>query len=220
MDFKKLNKRIEIKYETQIKWMVVLVMLRYAMTYLYDITARIPDLLRTNIVSSIIKVLIIIPPVLVYRKYSINKQEYNFKNWKQYIYAIALIVPLYICKVVFFGPGHMYIDSILEINILGALWELFYYLILTGLFEEFFYRQYVQGELEVILGKVKFIAPLIAAILFGYAHTIQGGINSAYFTFWFGIILGYSRFFFENCTMLSVIIAHGLYDYIVVMTGL
>lgn len=220
MDLKKLNKRIEIKYETQIKWLVVLVMLRYAMAYLYDITERIPDLLRTNIVTCIIKIIIIIPPILVYRKWAIHHEEYNFKNWKQYIYAVLLVVPLYLCKVLIYGWGCFQPERLLHITFGNWLWLFFFYMILTAVGEEFFYRQYIQGELEVILGKAKWLAPLVAAAAFGYGHMMQGDETKVYFTFLFGLFIGYAKFFFKDCTMISVIIAHGLYDLLVVTTGL
>lgn len=220
MDFKKLNKRIEIKYETQIKWMVVLVVLTYAMTYLYDITARIPDLLRTNVVTCIIKILIVIPPILVYKKWAIHHEKYDFKNWKQYIYGLALIVPLHFCKTFVYGWGYFQPERLLHVGLGKLLWLFFFYMILTAVGEEFFCRQYIQGELEVILGKAKWLAPLVSAAIFGYWHIVQGDVTKVYFTFLFGLILGYAKFFFKDCTMLSVIIAHGLYDILAVTTGL
>ena len=90
-------------------------------------------------------------------------------------------------------------------------------ILFTGLCEEIVFRGYVQNQFEIWLKKCKWLAPLIAAVLFGLWHIINGSLIQVLFTTLIGCVWGYGKYFIKDCTLLSVIIAHGLYDFSLVL---
>ena len=90
-------------------------------------------------------------------------------------------------------------------------------ILFVGVCEEIVFRGYVQNQFEVWLKKCKWLAPLIAAVLFGLWHIINGSLIQVLFTTLIGCVLGYSKYFIKDCTLLTVVIAHGLYDFSLVL---
>lgn len=89
-------------------------------------------------------------------------------------------------------------------------------ILFVGVGEEIVFRGYVQNQFTIWL-KNKWLAPLFAAVLFGFWHLINGSIIQVLFTTIIGCIFGYAKYFIKNCSLLSVIIAHGLYDFSLVL---
>ncbi|MBD5087034.1 MAG: CPBP family intramembrane metalloprotease [Clostridiales bacterium] len=90
-------------------------------------------------------------------------------------------------------------------------------ILFVGVCEEIVFRGYVQNQFEIWLKKCKWLAPLIAAVLFGLWHIINGSLIQVLFTTLIGCVFGYSKYFIKDCTLLSVIIAHGIYDFSLVL---
>ena len=86
-------------------------------------------------------------------------------------------------------------------------------LFFVGIGEEVFFRGYVQNQFEIWLGRRKIFAPLIAGILFGLWHLINGSLLQMLIASVIGCVFGYARAYVKDCTLLSVIIAHGFYDF-------
>lgn len=89
-------------------------------------------------------------------------------------------------------------------------------ILFVGVGEEIVFRGYIQNQLTIWL-KSKWLAPLFAAVLFGLWHLINGSIIQVLFTTMIGCIFGYSKYCIKHCSLLSVIIAHGLYDFSLVL---
>lgn len=89
-------------------------------------------------------------------------------------------------------------------------------ILFVGVGEEIVFRGYVQNQFTIWL-KSKWLAPLFAAVLFGFWHLINGSIIQVLFTTIIGCIFGYAKYSIKNCSLLSVIIAHGLYDFSLVL---
>lgn len=90
-------------------------------------------------------------------------------------------------------------------------------ILFVGVGEEIAFRGYVQNQFEIWLKKSKWLSPLIAAALFGLWHIINGSLIQVLFTTIIGCVFGYCKYFIKDCTLLSVIIAHGLYDFSLVL---
>lgn len=90
-------------------------------------------------------------------------------------------------------------------------------ILFVGVAEEIVFRGYVQNQFEIWLKKGKWLAPLIAAALFGLWHIINGNLVQVLFTTVIGGVFGYCKYLIKDCTLLSVIIAHGLYDFSLVL---
>ena len=90
-------------------------------------------------------------------------------------------------------------------------------ILFVGVCEEVVFRGYVQNQFEIWLKKCKWLAPLIAAVLFGLWHIINGSLFQVLCTAVIGCVFGYCKYFIKDCSLLSVIIAHGLYDFSLVL---
>ena len=55
---------------------------------------------------------------------------------------------------------------------------------------------------------------IIAALLFGLWHIINGNIIQVLFTFGIGLVFGFSKYKIKNCGYVGVSLAHGLYDFL------
>lgn len=214
MGLKDLNKNIEIKNEKNIKILILMIVINHLSLYLYDITDRIIHMWPWpyNFATAGMVIVTTLPILIVYFKFGLYKESVNFKNWKQYVIGIILAVPIWLLSLI------SYTDIFADFSDYARydgdiLWYFFYYFIFVALVEEFIYRVYMQGELTVLLGKAKWLAPLLASIVFGFAHIVQGSMEQVIFTFFMGLVLGYAKYFIKDCTFISVIIAHGLYDF-------
>lgn len=90
-------------------------------------------------------------------------------------------------------------------------------ILFVGFGEEVVFRGYIQNQFTIWLKKCKWLAPLIAAAIFGLWHIINGSLIQVLLTTLIGCVFGYAKYFIKDCSLLSVIIAHGLYDFSLVL---
>ena len=90
-------------------------------------------------------------------------------------------------------------------------------ILFVGVCEEIVFRGYVQNQFEIWLKKCKWLAPLISGVLFGLWHIINGSLFQVLLTTLIGCVFGYSKYFIKDCSLLSLIMAHGLYDFSLVL---
>lgn len=90
-------------------------------------------------------------------------------------------------------------------------------ILFVGVGEEIFFRGYVQNQFTIWLKKCKWLSPLIAAAVFGLWHIINGSLFQVMITTLIGCVFGYMKYFIKDCSLLSVIIAHGLYDFSLIL---
>lgn len=221
MGLSNLNKKIEIKNEKNIKILILIVIISHLSLYLYDLSDRYMFSLWPwgyNFILVGITMVVTIPALIGYFKFGLYKETINFKNWKQYIIGIILAGAVWLISLPTYT--NIFADFSDYARYDGDLiWYLFYYFIVVALVEEFIYRVYIQGELTILLGKAKWLAPAIAAAVFGLSHIVQGSMEQVVFTFVMGLVLGYAKYFIKDCTFISVIIAHGVYDYLLAVWG-
>ncbi len=209
-----LNKRVEIKYEKQIKLLLVLCILRYWMVYLYDISDAISSLFWTRVVNTGLHILVVLPAFIVYKKWGLHKEQLDFKNVKQYIWALIMTLPFFAACQIVFGIKPTEGAKLLPG---GLLWLFFYYFFIVAIGEEFFFRVYLLEELKVILGKAAWLAPVLSGVMFGMIHLPNNGWDSVIMNIMVGIALGYGKLYIKDCTFISLVISHGMYDFIITL---
>jgi membrane protease YdiL (CAAX protease family) len=101
----------------------------------------------------------------------------------------------------------------------GAVVSIVLDIVFIGTFEELIFRGFIQTRLKELI-KYKWACVLIAAALFGLWHIINGAWFQVLFTFAIGCVFGFCREYLKNCSLLSVIIAHGVYDALLVVVTL
>ncbi len=81
----------------------------------------------------------------------------------------------------------------------------------VALVEEFVFRGFFYKKLQTLFGSA--VGAIIgSSILFGLFHFLGGNIGQIILTGFIGAIFCICRVKIKNCTLLSVIIAHGVYD--------
>ena len=83
-----------------------------------------------------------------------------------------------------------------------------------GPVEEIVFRVYYQETFCGFFKKNKWIGVIIAAALFGIWHIINGSLFQVLFTFGFGLIFGFAKYFLKNCKYLGLALGHGIYDFL------
>lgn len=221
------NVQINIKHEREIKCLVLVMLFKYCSLYLYDLLACIPTLLWTNVAGIIMMIVFFGLIYIVHRKWGTYREKpIEWGNKKQYIWAVILLVATLIWYYLYVVRKYVQNDDLLYIEKKDGFlffsmpfgWCLYYliYYLIVAVTEEFVYRVFVQGNMCIIFGKISFIAPLLSALYFGICHHVQGNSMQVVVTFVYGLIIGYARYLFKNCTYLSAVIAHCLYDFLIV----
>lgn len=134
--------------------------------------------------------------------------------WLQMLIALALAaVPLVLIGIVPILCGTSLVGSHTEptagLFAISAVEDILF----VGLGEEIVFRGYIQNQFEIWLKKCKWLAPLIAAVIFGLWHIINGSVLQVLLTTAIGCVFGYSKYFIKDCSLLSLAVAHGLYDF-------
>ncbi|MGN0552479.1 MAG: lysostaphin resistance A-like protein [Oscillospiraceae bacterium] len=96
------------------------------------------------------------------------------------------------------------------------VYEFFYCILAVGFTEEFVFRGFIYEKVEKISGKA-WVAVTVSSVLFGLFHIFGGDIMQIIMTAFLGAFWCLCRLKINNCTLLSLIIAHGIYDALIVV---
>lgn len=143
------------------------------------------------------------------------KIDFDVKNWWQYLIglAIALTLSFFVAFLpAFFGNSIVgdHQDFVWYVFLLDFV----FFVLFVGPVEELVFRVYYQETFCGFFKKHKWIGVIIAAFLFGLWHLINGGLFQVFFTFGFGLIFGFAKYFIKNCKYLGLALGHGVYDFL------
>ncbi len=142
------------------------------------------------------------------------KKQLDFGSPKQYLWGLAVFAVLSLgFAVIPILCGQSIIGGHYEAPVGDIIYEGVFYIIFVGPVEELVFRGYMQELLADILPKQKWLSAVTAAALFGLWHLVNGSLIQVLFTFAIGLIFGLSKYFIKNCTLISVSLGHGLYDF-------
>lgn len=110
-----------------------------------------------------------------------------------------------------FGVG-TYVDNGKRYQYLWQfIYEFFYCILAVGFVEEFVFRGFFYEKINSISQK-DMIAIAGSSILFGAFHIFSGNIVQMIMTMFLGVLFCFCKLKIRNCSILSLIIAHGIYD--------
>ena len=98
------------------------------------------------------------------------------------------------------------------------VYEFVYCIAAIGLVEEFVFRGFVFNKIKALSGSNK-VAIAGSSVLFGLFHFLSGNVIQFIMTAFLGVIFCLCREKIKNCTLLSLIIAHGVYDAMITVWG-
>lgn len=96
------------------------------------------------------------------------------------------------------------------------VFEFIYSIIGVALAEELVFRGYIFNKIVLLSGS-RSTAIILSSILFGFFHVFNGNVLQIIMTFCMGMMFCYFREKIKSCTIISLIIAHGLYDGMIVL---
>jgi membrane protease YdiL (CAAX protease family) len=95
-------------------------------------------------------------------------------------------------------------------------YEFVYRILGIALVEEIIFRGYIFKKLMDIRDS-KWFAIIVSSVLFGFFHIFSGNIIQIVVTAFIGFLLCLFREKIKNCSLLSLIIAHGFYDALIIL---
>lgn len=96
------------------------------------------------------------------------------------------------------------------------VYQFIYAIFGVALAEEFIFRGYIFKKLLEIKNN-RWFAIIISSVLFGLFHIFNGNIIQVFMTAFIGLVYCIFREKIKGCTLLSLIIAHGVYDAMIVL---
>lgn len=143
-------------------------------------------------------------------EYGFSKDKIKFQIIVGFLIGIAMSVILTLLPHLF-GLGE-YVDSGKRYQYLWQfIYEFFYCIFAVGFVEEFVFRGFVYKKIKNISQK-DIIAIIASSVLFGMFHLFSGNIIQMLMTACIGAFFCFCRLNVKNCSTLSLIIAHGVYD--------
>lgn len=143
-------------------------------------------------------------------EYGFSKDKIKFQIIVGFLIGIAMSVILTLLPHLF-GLGE-YVDSGKRYQYLWQfIYEFFYCIFAVGFVEEFIFRGFVYKKIKNISQK-DIIAIIASSVLFGMFHLFSGNIIQMLMTACIGAFFCFCRLNVKNCSTLSLIIAHGVYD--------
>jgi membrane protease YdiL (CAAX protease family) len=121
--------------------------------------------------------------------------------------AIGALI-LFIILPALFGLQMSYVG---DINALSIIYQLIYMLLAVASIEEIIFRGHLLKKLTDI-SKSKWLAIIISSALFGLFHIFNWNIYQIVFTTIIGFFFCICKDKIKHCTLLSLIVAHALYN--------
>ncbi len=161
--------------------------------------------------------LIAVIPIIVMKVHKDNLTDYGFHKSKicmQIIVGVFIGIAMSLMLTLIphlFGFGE-YVDSGKRyIYLWQFIYEFIYCILVIGFVEEFVFRGFVYTKVKHI-SQNDLIAIISSSVLFGIFHLFSGNIVQMIMTACIGAFLCFCRLKIKNCSLLSLIIAHGVYD--------
>ena len=92
--------------------------------------------------------------------------------------------------------------------------ELIYFVFSVAFVEEFVFRGFIFRRLRNLTGN-DVVSLIISSVMFGLLHVFSGNIIQIVITSLLGAFWCFCRLKIKNCSLLSLIIAHGVYDFLI-----
>lgn len=137
----------------------------------------------------------------------------EFRSWKPY--ALGLLLALLLSLVIAVIPslfGVYFVGLPTEFSLAQLLSDFCFFLLVIGPVEELVFRVYLQEALCSFFPGRKWLGVVLAALLFGLWHWINGNLMQVMFTFLIGLYFGFAKYKVKGCGYVGVALGHGLYD--------
>ena len=192
--------------------------------FLNPLTQDMPLALRATLLFVLYWTVAVIPIILI-RQDKMSASDLGFKKEKlpkQILLGIGLglgtsLVLTGIPVLAGFGE---YVDNGKGYNEPWLIiYEFAYCILSVGAAEELVFRGFVFSKLKKLFGK-EIYAVIVSSLLFGIFHIFTGNIIQVFMTAILGFIFCLYRTKIKGCTLLSLILCHGIYDAMITVWAL
>lgn len=151
-------------------------------------------------------------------KLTAMKIEIDLRGKHQYLIGIAVALGLSVVIAVIPALcGFSLIGNHADFSWFVLIHDLLFCLFIVGPVEEFVFRVYLQDAFISFFKKSKWLGVVIASFLFGLWHIINGNIIQVLFTFFIGLVFGFTKYKIKDCGYGVVALGHGLYDFLLTL---
>jgi len=166
--------------------------------------------------------LIALIPIIIMLISKMNLKTIGFEKEKMGLQVfIGIVSGLLIASAYFLVPYFMGFGELVDNGSrYTALWqfcyEYFYFVVSVGAVEEIIFRGVIYQQLKQLFGN-EWGAIIISSVLFGFFHMFTGNIVQIMMTTVIGFIFCMVRYKIKNCSLLSLILMHGTYDFLLLL---
>lgn len=165
-------------------------------------------------------ILFLVPGIMMW----VNKEkmiELGFhKKYVTYQIGIGIIVAVLMSLLFTVIPILLGFRDMVGSTQYTKVWQFSYEFVYTifgvALTEELIFRGYIFNKLLQIKDN-KVLAIIISSVMFGFFHVFSGDVIQVIMTTIIGIVYCVLREKIKNCTTLSLIIIHGVYDALIIL---
>lgn len=181
---------------------------------------RIFSLLLSMLLYVLILAVVIIPCKIQHKKISeywgISKQKLLPQICTALI-PFAITVSVFVLLPLLLGVDKRMILSAKYTDIGEISLRILFFMVFVGPVEELVFRGYLFGKLKEITQK-DFAVCLITALMFGFWHFPSSlSLLNVFCTFVIGLVFAAAKVKLKNCTLLSLCLAHGLHDTVILI---
>ena len=152
---------------------------------------------------------------LIAMKLTDMKIEISLRNKRQYLIGLALALGLSgVIAVIPALCGFSLVGNHADFSWHTLIYHFLFYLFIIGPVEEFVFRVYLQDAFVSFCKKRPWLGVVIASLLFGFWHIINGNLFKVLFTFFIGLVFGFAKHKIKDCGYIGVAFGHGVYDFL------
>lgn len=221
MEKRQLSEKTKLLLQIIIGFAGTIAGLLYVWTFNRYIFMSLPLVIRM-ILSIVNYWTIMITPVLVMLFSKDRLSDYGFTTKKFGIQlltgiAIGLVMSFLLTLIPIFAGLGDYVNNGNQYQFAWQfLYEFVYCIVGVSLAEEFVFRGLLYSKLQALSGSFT-VALLCSSVLFGLFHFLNGNILQILITGLIGAFFCFCREKIKNCSLLSLIIAHGIYDALITL---
>ncbi len=152
---------------------------------------------------------------LIAMKITDMKPDFDIKNIRQY--GIGILIALCLSLAIAFIPalcGFSLVGQHSDFSWFSIIYNFLNCFLIIGPVEEMIFRVYIQDTMTSFFKKNKYAGVVIAALIFGAWHLINGSLVQMMFTFGIGLVFGTCRYLIKDCKYCGLAVGHGLYDFL------
>ena len=143
------------------------------------------------------------------------KPELDIKNMRQY--GIGILIALCLSLAIAFIPafcGFSLVGQHMDFSWFSIIYNFLDYFLIIGPVEELIFRVYLQDTMISFFKKYNYAGVVIAALIFGAWHLINGSVLQMMFASGIGLVFGTCRYLIKDCKYCGLAVGHGLYDFL------